>query len=88
MIQCQFQMHFQLSLIMNFTINKQKYIPFSKQLSKCISEPEQQLLNRDMTFPTMWYVRPAKTQINLRIHVCSLIRAFACRLNIISILSY
>ena len=25
-------------------------------------------MSRDMRFPTMWYVRPAKTQISLRIH--------------------
>ena len=34
-----------------------------------------------MRFPTMWYVRPAKPQI-------SLIRAFACHLNILWLLSY
>ena len=29
-------------------------------------------MSRDIRFPTMWYVRPAKTQISLRIHaVCS-----------------
>ena len=36
-------------------------------------------LSRDMRFPTMWYVRPAKPQISLR----SLIRAIASRLNIL-----
>ena len=36
-------------------------------------------MSRDTRFPTMWYVRPAKPQINLR----SLIRAFASRLNIL-----
>ena len=36
-------------------------------------------MSRDMGFPTMWYVRPAKPQISLR----SLIRAFASRLNIL-----
>ena len=25
-------------------------------------------MSRDMRFPTMWYVRPAKPQISLRIH--------------------
>ena len=25
-------------------------------------------MSRDISFPTMWYVRPAKTQISLRIH--------------------
>ena len=25
-------------------------------------------MSRDMRFPTMWYVRPAKTQISLCIH--------------------
>ena len=39
------------------------------------------LMSRDMRFPTMWYVRPAKAQISLRIR--SLIRAFSSRLNIL-----
>ena len=41
----------------------------------------------DMRFPTMWYVRPAKPQISLHIRAY-LIRAFACRLNILWVLSY
>ena len=40
-------------------------------------------MNRDIGFPTMWYVPPAKPQISLCI--CSLIRAFASRLNILSV---
>ena len=28
----------------------------------------QQNMSRDMRLPTMWYVRPAKPQISLRIH--------------------
>ena len=35
-----------------------------------------------MGFPTMWYVRPAKPQISLRIRA-GLIRDFASRLNIL-----
>ena len=38
-------------------------------------------LSRDMRFPTMWYVRPAKAQTSL--HTLSLIRAFASHLSII-----
>ena len=38
-----------------------------------------------MRFPTMWYVRPTKAQISLRI--CSLIRVFASCLNIQRLLS-
>ena len=34
-------------------------------------------LSRDMRFPTMWYMRPAKPQISLRM------RAFASRSNIL-----
>ena len=34
-------------------------------------------MSRDMRFPTMWYVRPAKAQIS------SLTRAFASGLNIL-----
>ena len=34
-------------------------------------------MSRDMGFPTMWYLRPAKAQTSLRI------RAFASRLNIL-----
>ena len=38
-------------------------------------------LSRDIRFPTVWYVRPAKT--DQPAHTRSLIRAFARRLNII-----
>ena len=34
-------------------------------------------MSRDMRFPTMWYVQPAKPQIS------GLIKAFASRLNIL-----
>ena len=34
-------------------------------------------MSRDMRFPTMWYVQPAKPQISLRVH------AFASHLNIL-----
>ena len=34
-------------------------------------------MSRDVRFPTMWCVRPAKAQTSMR----SLIRAFASRLN-------
>ena len=40
-----------------------------------------------MRFPTMWYMRPAKPQISLRIRAVW-IRAFANRLNILWLLSY
>ena len=43
-------------------------------------------MSRDMRFQTMWYVRPAKPQISLCI--CSLIKAFASRLNIVWLLGY
>ena len=39
-------------------------------------------MSRDMRFPTMWYVRPAKA------HTRSLIRPFASRLNYLSVLIY
>ena len=64
-------------------------------------------MSSDMRFSAMWYVRPEKAQISLRIHKYSmsaklltehhlefqslkrsLIRAFACRLNILGVLSY
>ena len=40
-----------------------------------------------MRFPTMWYVQPAKGS-DQPAHMCSLIRAFACRLNILRVLGY
>ena len=36
-----------------------------------------------MRFPTMWYMRPAKDQIDQPAHTRSLIRAFASRFNIL-----
>ena len=41
-------------------------------------------MSRCMRFPTIWYVRPAKPQISLCVSH-SLIRAFASRLNIMSV---
>ena len=43
--------------------------------------------SRDMIFPTMWYVRPAKHQIHADqpAHTRSLIKAFTSRLNILSV---
>ena len=38
-----------------------------------------------MRFSTIWYVRPAKAQTSLRIHAEPLIRAFAGRLNILTV---
>ena len=43
----------------------------------CVSD-----MSQCIRFPTMWYVRPAKPQISLRI-TRSLIRAFASRLSIL-----
>ena len=43
------------------------------------------LLSHNMRFPTMWYVQLGKAQISLC--TCSLIRAFASRINI-CVLSY
>ena len=43
-------------------------------------------MSRYMRFPTMWYVRPAKPQISLRIR--SLIGAIASRLTTLWVLSY
>ena len=42
-------------------------------------------MNQCMRFPTMWYVRPAKPQISQSAHMRSLIRAFASRLDILSV---
>ena len=44
-------------------------------------------MSRDMRFQKMWYFWPAKAQISLA-HTSRLIRAFACRLNILWLLSY
>ena len=30
-----------------------------------------QKLSQDMRFPTMWYVRPAKSQINISMRICA-----------------
>ena len=38
-------------------------------------------MSSDMSFPTMWYVRPADS--DQPVHMRSLIRAFASRLNIL-----
>ena len=54
-----------------FSLIRMLFVYFFKILS----------MSRDMGFPTMWYVRPAIPQISLRTR--SLIRAFACRLNIL-----
>ena len=40
-----------------------------------------------MRFPTILYVRPAKAS-DQPAHMRSLIRAFACRLNILGVLGY
>ena len=45
-------------------------------------------MSRYMRFLTMWYVRPAKPQISLRIITHSLIRAFDSCLNILWLLRY
>ena len=46
-------------------------------------------MSHDMRFRKMWYVRTAKPQISqLPAHTYSLMRAFACRLNILRVLSY
>ena len=43
-------------------------------------------MDRDMRFPTMWYVRPTKPQISLRKR--AVLSAFASPLNILWMLSY
>ena len=48
--------------------------------------PYKPSMSRNMRFPTMWYVRPAVS--DQPAHTRSLIRAFACRLNILSYLGY
>ena len=50
------------------------------QITKCPPNTHMSL-SRGMRFQTMWYVRTAK-------HMRSLIRAFASRLDILSVLSY
>ena len=40
-------------------------------------------MSRDMSYPTMWYVRPAKAQTSLRIR-----RTFASCFDVILVLSY
>ena len=49
----------------------------SRQFVRRSGPPIRLYMSRDMRFPTMWYVLPAKA------HTRSLISAFACRLNII-----
>ena len=56
------------------------YVAFlSNELSAGLIKRQENIEHRsfeaDMRFPTMWYVRPAKPQISLRIP--GLIRAFA-----------
>ena len=56
-------------------------LQFRKYFNTISPFPEQ--MSRNMRVQTMWYVRPAKDQISLRIRSRSLIRAFARRLNIL-----
>ena len=52
-------------------INPEKITKQTRKVSidvgQGIPHKDQNNLSRDMRFPTMWYVRPAKPQISLRI---------------------
>ena len=72
-----------VSLYWRFTGIIQSRADFQSTLNACKT-----YMSRDLRFPTMWYVRPAKAQTSLRPgHMRSLIRAFASRLNILCVLS-
>ena len=51
-------------LVLGKCVNAQFHqnLPLVKQLTAC-----GKLLSREMGFPSMWYMRPAKHQISLRI---------------------
>ena len=70
-----FNMFF-LAVIHVFIMDRE-YLSCSVSVSPSFSPKRNQYMGRDMRFPKMWYVQPAKPQISLRL------RAVASRLNIL-----
>ena len=49
------------------TVTFSKFYPNNQVYFSLISKDQKNEMSRDIWFPTMWYVRPAKPQISLRI---------------------
>ena len=51
-----------------FLVGKRKLVTWYSLKDSCGCLLKEKYMSRDMRFPTMWYVRPAKPQIRLCIH--------------------